>query len=231
MAAGKNRRRKERRAWKARHQAVQAVARAEVPPRAACPITDISTLVVSPEDVMRAGIASELPKWVVVSCAPMGERKAMASLRERRLWAYLPMQRFCRYSRGHKHVIERPLMVGYLFAILPKGWHPDDMQAIAGIDGVLKKMDGRAATIDPWVLVQLGALEASGVFDHSGESKSPFSEGQSVKITGGLFMGHLATVISIAGDSIRVNVDGRDVKGVVPLAANQIAPHDAEQAA
>lgn len=231
MAAGKSRRRKEQRAYKARHEAVKAIARAEAPIRAACPITDISTLIVSPADVRRAGTASEGPRWVVVSCAPMGERKAIASLRERRIWAYLPIQRFCRYSRGRKQVIERPLMVGYLFAVLPVGWHPDDMQMVAGIDGVLKKMDGRAAIMDPWVLVQLGAMEASGSFDHSGEIKSPFSEGQAVKITGGLFMGHLATVLSINGDHVRVSVESQNVHGTIPLVANQIAPQDAAQAA
>ena len=231
MAAGKRRRRKEQRAFDARRAAHQALRSAEGGLiRRPDPLTDISHLVVSPEDVRRAGTASEAPRWVVVSCAPMGERKAIASLRERRLWAYLPMQRFCRYRHGRKHIVERPLMVGYLFAVLPVGWHPSEMQTVAGVDGVLTKMDGRIAVIDPWHLVQMAALEASGVFDHTGEKKGRFVIDQAVKISGGQFIGWLATVVGIDGDKVRVMLDGQ-FKGVIPIKEGQLEAVDAKQAA
>lgn len=227
--ANRRRRRQERRAYAARCNAQQLIPTTHAVAPALCPLTDISQLKVSPEDVAKAGVTSEPMRWVVVSCAPAGERKALAGLRERRFCAYLPMHRFRRLVREKFQIVERPLMVGYLFAGLTSRQTVHDLAAIDGVVSVLE-VNGRPAVLSPWTVLRIAAMEASGSFDHTGQKKSAFTEGQPVKITGGQFIGWLATVVSAEGDAVRVALEGR-FKGEIPLREGQVAPRDVQHAA
>lgn len=227
--ANRNRRRKARRAFAAQQtrlvaeRALRAARASEPAPPADCPLTDISKLLVSPEDVEKAGTASQPLIWYVARCAPMGERKVLAACRERRFCAYLPNQRGWRWTRGHKRLIERPLFVGYLFIGLAGRQSIYDVAQIAGVEGFVES-DGRPARIDPWLVLQIASLEAIGTFDHTGPRKSTFAQDQLVRVVGGQFIGWLARVVGDDGERVRVQFEADMFRGsAIPLKVDQVA--------
>lgn len=161
----------------------------------------------------------------------MSERKLMSSLRERRFCAYLPLERHWNWVRGHKHLVERPLLVGYVFIGLTAGQSIYDLDDVAGLDGVMMS-GGQAAVLDPWVVLQIAALEAAGTFDHSWGRRATMTPKQLVRVVGGQFAGWMAEVVEDHGDKVRVRFTGGVFQGS-PLSVNddQLVPADDPQAA
>ena len=233
--ANRRRRQKQRRDQRAAQAAAQAVRTAEA--RSAAPrkmttdpLTDISALRVSVEDVMAAGVRTEPMRWVIVRCAAMAERKVMTALQEHRIMAYLPMHRFYRRPRGVLQRAERPLMVGYVFVGLAPHQSEYDLHLIDGITGLLKS-DGLTARINPWTIVQIAAMEAAGAFDHTGPRKPAYTKDQLVRIVSGWALGHQAKVVEATEGGLRVQFEGLFKGSPVPLHEDQVEPVEVPQAA
>lgn len=194
------------------------------PPVVHEPVTDISALIVSPDEVRLAGTASEPLVWYVASCEPMKERKAIDGLRERRIAAYLPMHRMWRWTRGRKRLIESPLFVGYVFVGLTPKQSVYDLLRIHGIDGLIE-VQGKPARIDCWLIVQVAALEADGQFDHTGSKTPQYATKQKLKITAGQFAGLIGEMIGMKGeDRLRLMLSGAHIHGEFTLPVNDVAP-------
>ncbi len=231
-AGSTRRKQKQRRAERSAQAAARAVATAKAAEAfpVVDPVTDISHLRVSPEDVIKAGTATPPMRWRIARCSVQAEARVMRALQERRIAAYLPMHRFYRWPRGRKVHTERPLLVGYLFVGLAAHQDGFDFHAIDGIEGLLKR-DGVTAQIDPWAVVQIAAMEASGAFDHTGARKA-FAKGQLVKVVSGWAMGHEATVVEDTDGGLRVQFDDGIFNGSpVPIAHDHVEAVDAKEAA
>lgn len=234
MSRSKRLRQKRRREERAAMKAAQSVRAAEAASSAKPhrePLTDITALRVSVEDVMAAGVRTEPMRWVIVRCAGMAERKVMAALQEHRIMAYLPMHRFYRRPRGVLQRAERPLMVGYVFVGLAPHQSEYDLHQIDGVTGLLKS-DGITARIDPWTVVQIAAMEAAGAFDHTGHRKPAYSKDQLVRIVSGWATGHEAKVIDVAGGGVRIEFPAGLFKGCkMPMPEDHIEAVDIAAAA
>lgn len=233
--ANRRRRQKQRRDQRAAQAAAQAVRTAEArsaAPRKTTtdPLTDISALRVSVEDVMAAGVRTEPMRWVIVRCAAMAERKVMTALQEHRIMAYLPMHRFYRRPRGVLQRAERPLMVGYVFVGLAPHQSEYDLHLIDGIAGLLKS-DGVTARINPWTIVQIAAMEAAGAFDHTGPRKPAYTKDQLVRVVSGWAMGHHARVVEATDGGLRVQFEGVFKGSPVPVGEEQVEAVDIPAAA
>lgn len=211
--ANRRRRQKQRRDQRAAQAAAQALRMAEAMEgrvkRSAKPdrVTDISALRVSVEDVMAAGVRTEPMRWVIVRCGALAERKVMTALQEHRIMAYLPMHRFFRRLRGRRVFDARPLLVGYVFVGLAPHQSEYDLHQIDGVTGLLKS-DGVTASVSPWTIVQIAAMEANGAFDHTGPKRPAYSKDQLVRIVAGWAMGHQAKVVEASDGGLRVQFEG-----------------------
>jgi len=198
--------------------------------KAVDPLTDISALRVSVEDVMAAGVRTEPMRWVIVRCAAMAERKVMVGLSEHRIMAYLPMHRFYRRIHGVRQTAARPLMVGYVFVGLAPHQSEYDLHQIDGVVGLLKA-DGLTAKINPWTIVQIAALEADGAFNHTGPRKPGYTKDQIVRIVSGWAVGHRAKVVEATDGGLRVRLEGIFAGSPVPIQDDQVEAVDIERAA
>lgn len=238
MAKAKRRRRqKDRRATRAARSAALAVQEAQrgteerlAKALAADPLTDIKSLKVSVSDVMAAGVATRPVRWVIARCEPMSEYRVMNALRDRRIMAYMPMHRFCRRLRGEKRDIERPLLVGYLFVALEARHGDYVLTTLDGVEGLLKA-DGLTASIDPWAIVQIAAMEADGCFDHTGPRKPSYTKDQMVRIISGWAIGHNARVTSADEGDLMVQFEGIFKGAPVPMSQDHMEAVEIDKAA
>ena len=235
--SNRRRRQKRRRDQRAAQAAAQAVRTAEAMNAQANrkakpdPVTDISALRVSVEDVMAAGVRTEPMRWVIVRCVAMAERKVMTALQEHRIMAYLPMHRFYRRPRGVLLRAERPLLVGYVFVGLAPHQSEYDLHEIDGVAGLLKS-DGVTARINPWTIVQIAAMEATGAFDHTGPRKPAYTKDQLVRIVSGWAKGHQAKVVEASDGGLRVEFPEGIFKGCeMPFAEDHVEAVDIGEAA
>lgn len=235
--AARRRRRKTNRAYEARQaalvadRAIAAAARADAELAPACPLTDVSTLTVSVQDVEAAGTASDPLTWYIARCEPMAEQKAIRGLKERRIAAYVPVERRWRWSRSHKVLSVRPLFVGYLFLGLTKRQSVYHATMVSGIEGVVESF-GRPAEIDAWAVLQIAAAELAGAFDHTGPKRPVYTKGQEVKVVAGQFAGFIAKVVEAKGGRLRILFEAGLFKGSpFPVDEEQVAAVDDRAAA
>jgi transcriptional antiterminator RfaH len=234
--SGRNRRRKDQRAYKARQAAFVAERTVAAADRAVvandpCPITDISALNVSVHDVEAAGTASEAFMWYVGRCEPMAEQKALRGLRERRIAAYVPTERRWRWLQGHKRLVERPLFPGYIFLGLSARQSIYDATRVSGVESVVESF-GQPALIDGWALVQIAAAELAGAFDHTGPKRQIYSRDQKVMVVAGQFAGFIAKVVEAKGDRLRILFEAGLFKGSpFPVDEGQVTAVDERAAA
>jgi len=228
--------RKAQAAVKAAEQSIRAAAAADAALALAKEmVTDVSALRVSVAEVEAAGTASEELRWFIARCEPMSERKTIDGLKERRITAYIPLERRYHWSKGRKRLIERPLFVGYLFVGLwflndrPARQTFHDVERVSGISGMVE-VGGKRAQIDPWSLLQIAALESAGLFDHTEKKKPAYSAEQLIRVIGGPFAEAMGKVIDISGDRVRVQLVGT-YKGRMDIKADQIAAVEDQEAA
>lgn len=242
----RRRRQKDRRAKRAALAAQRSIrtveqVEARMSAKAQDPLTDISSLRVSVEDVMNAGVRTEPMRWCVARVSPMAERKIMDALKDRRIVAYMPMHRFYRRPRALLHgnaptgraprIAARPLMIGYLFVGLAPHQSIYDLRGVDGVDGVLKRIGGETAFISPWAVVAIAALEAAGAFDRA--NRGPvFRKDQVVKIISGIAAGHEATVVDAEDGGLRVTFERGLFKGqALSMDADKVEPVEERDAA
>ncbi|GEM_PF-2370940 len=195
------------------------------------PLTDISSLRVSVEDVMNAGVRNEPMRWCVARVSPTGERRVMEALKDRSIVAYMPMHRFRRRVGRYTYTLARPLMVGYLFVGLAPHQSIYDLRGVDGVEGVLKRIGGETAFISPWAVVSIAALEAAGAFDRA--NRGPvFRKDQVVKIISGIAAGHEATVVDAEDGGLRVTFERGLFKGqALSMDADKVEPVEERDAA
>lgn len=210
-------------AAEAARAAARAVRNADAPEQGrAVPeqLTDITALRVSPRDVQKAGVSTELMRWCIGRAAPMAERKVLEALRDRRITAYVPMSRFYRRIHGVRRLVERPLLVGYVFIGLAAHQSVYDLSLIDGIEGTLQS-DGATAWVSPWAVLQIAAMEAAGQFDHTVKGKT-FCQDQMVKVITGWATGHTAQIVEVKDGTLMVRFEGVFEGKPVPLANDYV---------
>ncbi len=216
----KRRERREQRAEQVM-QAVRAVAAVKRAPPVD-PVLDISALQVSPEDVQAAGFATEILVWFIARCQPSSERKALAALRERRLSAYMPIERTAKKVRDARTVVERPLLTGYLFVGLPTEDHQHLVRHVTGIEGLVS-VAGKAHVFSAWKVLAIAAAEAAGAFDRSGPRKPVYRHGQKVRVSRGQWLGQLAEIVDAsAEDRLRILIEGKFIHGEVDVSNDEV---------
>lgn len=232
----RRRRQKDRRAKRAALAAQRSIrtveqVEARMSAKAQDPLTDISSLRVSVEDVMNAGVRTEPMRWCVARVSPTAERRIMEALKDRRIVAYMPMHRFRRRVGRYTYTLARPLMVGYLFVGLAPHQSIYDLRGVDGVEGVLKRIGGETAFISPWAVVAIAALEAAGAFDRA--NRGPvFRKDQVVKIISGIAAGHEATVVDAEDGGLRVTFERGLFKGqALSMDADKVEPVDEKDAA
>lgn len=225
--ASRRRRSKQRKAIRAAEKAVARAIEASTAaePRAVAMIervTDVTELRVSAADIVKAGTRTEAVRWCIARTAPQAERRIMDALTERRIIAYLPMHRFYTRARGMRRVVERPLMIGYVFVGLAPHQSVYDLRQIDGVEDTLK-IDGATAWIDPWAVVQVAALERSGAFDRTASRASGFKVEDIVRVISGWATGHKAVVTKVEDGTLRITFDAGMFKGYeAPLSADAV---------
>lgn len=237
-AANRRRRRKANRAHEARQaayaadRAIAAAEQADAALAPVCPITDVSDLKISVQDLEAAGTESEVLTWFVARCEPGAERRALDGLRERRICAYLPVEKRWQWVRGRKRLIERPLFVGYLFVgIAMPRQSLYAVKRVSGIEGAVE-VAGVPRAVDAWAVVQIAAAELSGLFDHTGPKRPVYAKDQKVKVVSGQFAGFIAKVVEAKGDRLRILFEAGLFKGSpFPVDDVQVSAVDDREAA
>lgn len=167
--------------------------------------------------------------WFIARAAPRCERRALMSLRESGIVAYLPCEIRWRRTRNAKERVKLPLFGGYLFIRLPldaegapHGFHI--ARACDGVSSFVTVASKPAYLPSPWV-ERLMSEERSGLYDRTPPERSAFTAGQAVRIIRGQFAGVLATVHAPA-DKGRVRITGNSVfaKGEWTVDADDLEP-------
>lgn len=156
--------------------------------------------------------------WFAVRSRPQAEIPALAGLKERGFEVFLPMERRLRRTPKGRVTVEHPLIPGYLFVGV-KDWGPGihEAEAVTAIRQVVRFANGEPAPI-PTLMNEAGeevhfvyalqALCASGAFDFTPRLKT-FEPDEKVKITGGLFVGHIGQIVTCTpGERARVMLSG-----------------------
>lgn len=140
--------------------------------------------------------------WYAVRSATCLEKRAMASIAQAGVKAYMPCRRNWSWHAGSKHKVERPLMSGYLFVWIEKDEEFHRVGIADGVHAFVKGTAGRHAVIPTaWVELIMRA-ERMALFDHTVPRKRRRLEiGDRVKITGTSFAGRLAAVVELIKDT------------------------------
>ena len=159
-------------------------------------------------------MSPEVSAWFIARSAPRCEQRALTSLMENGITAYLPCETRWKRTRKAKERVKLPLFGGYLFIRLPLndegvpvGFHI--ARAANGVAGFVAMASRPAQVPSAWI-ARLMAEEESGAYDRTPPERSAFHAGQAVKIIRGQFAGVLATVSSVADDD-RIKIRGRSV--------------------
>jgi transcription antitermination factor NusG len=175
----------------------------------------------------------QVTPWFALRCATRQEKRAVEALEEafagvEGFEAYLPV--YVRWERlGHmktrtkKH---RPLLPGYLFAMIPNGDFCTAERA-DGVSSVLRYTNAagelRPRGISSVLIHELRMIEASGEFDEAepGSATSSLKIGQRVRVSGGQFTGLSGILMKLKGNkraSVLIEMFGRSSPAELPIA-------------
>lgn len=146
--------------------------------------------------------------WYVIQVRPNAEKRVLEGLRELKVEAYVPIEKVWRHAgRPRKIVHERPLIRGYVFAILSDRDHA----ALHEVDGFhrLVGFNGKPATFPAKELDQIRADEASGEYDKTKPiERKVYAKGQKVRISKGPYAGRIGVISRLSGQRrIQVMLD------------------------
>lgn len=167
-----------------------------------------------------------MTQWFAVRCATRQERKARNSLHEMGFPAYLPCESRWRHTKTDKEKVDSPLFVGYLFVECdPTEWAviTDNAEGVhqfvryIGSDGIPVPYPIPLVAIDA-----ISAAQAKGDFDKTRPSKPSYRpcSGDKVRITASMWVGYLATVLSVSTDNRKAILELPKL-GNVPLDVGQ----------
>lgn len=170
----------------------------------------------TPEDVERSGIADDPLVWFVLQTNPNCEGKAVHGLLERGFVAYTP------YSiRWHRPAASRtnpnpkripkktPLLRGYVFVAICGLQSHYTVRSVDGVKGFVMGTNGRPFQIPCAAVETFMDREDEGEFDKTRSDKPVYRPDDKLKITGGPFKGHVATMLeSLEDGKLRVMLEG-----------------------
>lgn len=142
--------------------------------------------------------------WYVAYTGVRQERRAVASLAERGIEAYVPCEKHLRSHARIKDTVERPILPRYLFFRLSEGQSFYTVKQTDGIEGFIGAGQPQAIPFE-WVY-EMRERERAGQFDYTRGKGITFENGEAVKIIGGPFAGQLATIMEAKPGAKRVSV-------------------------
>lgn len=154
--------------------------------------------------------------WYVVRSATRREKHAERGLREQGFEVYLPCLTRWRRHAGKKDRVQGPLFPGYLFVAIDHSRQSclqvNDTDGVYGMVSITS-CNGEPVPVPEHLVVALREAEAIGKFDKTLSTDARFTgfRGQRVHITGGQFIGYLATLLQDVGASdkkARVSLEG-----------------------
>ena len=155
--------------------------------------------------------------WYALYTFPRFEKKVYSRLIERRIEAYLPLQKKLRKWKDRKKWIEEPLIRSYVFVKASELEYYD----ILNIEGAVKyiSFSGKAAIIPEW---QIDALQKLSNTDYEVTiSTKVFKLGSIVRIVSGILAGFDGELVNYMGKKrvvIRISQIGHNLIVTLPLA-------------
>lgn len=159
--------------------------------------------------------AIDTPVWCVVAFHGQAERSAITSLSQEGYETYLPMTAIRRQDPVVKsmwHTVRIPYFAGYGFIRLTQSESREPIQAIRGVREILRRPDGRAASV-PDALIEKLIEDAPRRLELPKEHGPVLDVGAKVLIKDGTFGGHRGVVSECDGVNTKVEVElfGRPV--------------------
>jgi len=161
-------------------------------------------------------------KWYVVQVMSSQERKVKKALEENRATAgvtdlveqiVLPMEKVTEVKGGERRVVDRRIWPGYL--LIKMQFTEDSWAYVKGVNGVVDFLGGEnpSPLTEAEVATILEELEEKkGAFVH----KRRLAAGDTVKITDGVFVNFVGTVVGVDDEkgrlSVMVSIFGRDTR-------------------
>jgi transcription antitermination factor NusG len=160
--------------------------------------------------------------WYALYTFPRFEKKVYSRLLERRIEAYLPLQKKLRKWKDRKKWIEEPLIRSYVFVKVSEL----EYYTALNIEGAVKyiSFSGKAACIPEWQILAMQKLLNT---DHEVTiSTRIFKPGSVVRIVSGVLEGFDGELISYKGKKrvvIRISQIGRTLLVTLPLSDLEMA--------
>ncbi|MFZ4739793.1 MAG: UpxY family transcription antiterminator [Bacteroidales bacterium] len=154
--------------------------------------------------------------WFALYTFPRFEKKVYSRLIERRIEAYLPLQKKLRKWKDRKKWIEEPLIRSYVFVKASELEYYD----ILNIEGAVRyiSFSGKAAAIPEWQIEALQKL-ASAEYEITISTKV-FKPGTFVRIVSGVLAGFDGELVNYMGKKkvvIRISQIGHNLIVTLPL--------------
>lgn len=162
------------------------------------------------------------PRWHCLMVLPQGERRAVAFLTRRGVYAFHPVRRTTRIVRGKKRPHHATLLPGYVFARFPGAVRAARLFDLPFFTDAIRLrggcQDGRMAVLDPADLQVIHDLRARVEEEDRAEIKRRHAlrprPGGRARILAGAFAGEVVEVLTVAHGraSVRLSLFG----GAVP---------------
>lgn len=152
--------------------------------------------------------------WYVLYLRPRCEKRVADYCRANGVSHFLPLRRETKIYQRRKVTVDKPLFAGYFFA----GFDADERQELLQTDYVLRILTPLRQR--PF-LHQLAQIRKALRVDPTLGAESAIQRGQTVRITGGPFMGIEGVVTIIKGNatvSLNIEMIGQSVTVVVDRA-------------
>jgi transcriptional antiterminator NusG len=131
--------------------------------------------------------------WYVIQVRPGAEKKVAEGLEEHKLEVSVPMERFWIRNAYRKLKRERPVIRGYVFAILSDA----TLALLHDIDGAQRAI----GIIPPAFIIEMQDAEKSGAFDRTRpRARREYRKGQKVRVTEGPYAGYIGEIAKLKGD-------------------------------
>ncbi len=160
--------------------------------------------------------------WYALYTFPRFEKKVYTRLLERKIEAYLPLQKKLRKWKDRKKWVEEPLIRSYVFVKVSELEYYDALS----IEGAVRyiSFSGKAVPIPEWQIVAMQKLENSD-YEITISSKS-FKPGCNIRIVSGVLAGFSGELVSYMGKKrvvIRISQIGHSLVITLPLTDLELA--------
>jgi transcription antitermination factor NusG len=164
--------------------------------------------------------------WRLVQTGPGLERRVAETLQLRGGVVYVPMETVWAGVGGRRRPHERPVVRGYVFALLPDA----ALYPLSMVLGVVRLVThcGKVGVVDAGFVYELHAHELGGTFDYTlgerarAERAARLAVGDLVKIRAGKYAGYIGKVAQLKGDRrarLVIDMFGRIARPEVDIGA------------